>query len=56
VEKLKRSPTRNAVAQLQRLARERADEQARCIPWQRLYDVRTQYIDWQEFYPWVRSG
>jgi hypothetical protein len=55
LEKLKRSPTRNSVAQLQRLARERADEQARYIPWQRLYDVRTQYIDWQEFYLWVRS-
>jgi hypothetical protein len=55
LEKLKRSPTRNSVAQLQRLARERADEQALRIPWQRLYDVRTQYIDWQEFYLWVRS-
>jgi hypothetical protein len=40
---------------LQRFARERADEQARRIPWQRLQDARTQYIDWQEFYLWVRS-
>ncbi|HVO59376.1 MAG TPA: hypothetical protein VMT53_00500 [Terriglobales bacterium] len=40
---------------LQRFARERADEEARRIPWQRLQDARTQYIDWQEFYLWVRS-
>jgi hypothetical protein len=40
---------------LQRAARERADDQARRIPWQRLYDVRNQYIDWQEFYLWARS-
>jgi hypothetical protein len=40
---------------LQRLARERADDEARRIPWQRLYDARNQYIDWQEFYLWVRS-
>jgi hypothetical protein len=42
-------------APLQRRARERADEQARRIPWQRLLEVRNQYIDWQEFYLWVRS-
>ena len=53
--KAKSPPTRNSAAQLQRLARERADEQARRIPWQRLYDVRNQYIDQQEFYLWVRS-
>src|SRR5208283_638521 len=46
---------RNSTAQLQRAARERADDQARRIPWQRLYDARNQYIDWQEFYLWVRS-
>ena len=46
---------RNSTAQLQRIARERADDQARRIPWQRLYDARNQYIDWQEFYLWVRS-
>ncbi len=45
----------NSVAQLQRLARERADSQARRIPWRRLYDARNQYIDWQEFYLWARS-
>jgi hypothetical protein len=46
---------RNTAVQLQRLARERADEQARRIPWQRLLDTRAQYIDWQEFYLRVRS-
>jgi len=40
---------------LQRLARERADDQARRIPWQRLFEARNHYIDWQEFYLWVRS-
>jgi len=46
---------RNSAVQLQRLARERADAQARRIPWQRLFDARNQYIDWQEFYLWARS-
>lgn len=50
-----RVPKRNNTAQLQRLARERADNQARRIPWQRLLEVRNQFIDWQEFYLWVRS-
>ena len=45
----------DSTARLQRLARERADEQARRIPWQRLHEVRNQYIDWQEFNLWVRS-
>jgi hypothetical protein len=49
----KSTPTSGA--HLQRLARERADEQARRIPWRRLLDVRNQYIEWQEFYLWVRS-
>ena len=42
-------------SQLQRAARERADDQARRIPWQRLYDARNRYIDWQEFNLWARS-
>jgi hypothetical protein len=40
---------------VQRLARERADAQARRIPWQRLFNTRNEYIDWQEYYLWVRS-
>jgi hypothetical protein len=45
----------DSTVRLQRAARERADDQARRIPWQQLYDVRNQYIDWQEFYLWARS-
>ena len=45
----------NSASQLQRLARDRADSQSRRIPWQRLYDTRNQYVDWQEFYLWARS-
>ena len=46
---------RDSTARLQRAARQRADEEARRIPWQRLYEVRNQYIDWQEFNLWARS-
>ena len=46
---------RDRVARVQRFARERADDQARRIPWQRLYDARNQYIEWQEFNLWARS-
>ena len=46
---------RDHVARVQRLARERADAQARRIPWRRLLDARNEYIDWQEFQLWVRS-
>jgi hypothetical protein len=46
---------RDSTTRLQQAARERADDEARRIPWQRLLDVRNQYIDWQEFYLWVRS-
>jgi hypothetical protein len=45
----------NPTAELQRVARERAEEQARRIPWQRLLDARNQYLEWQEFCLWVRS-
>ena len=50
-----RIPKRSHVARLQRLARKRAEAQARRIPWQRLLRTRNQYIQWQEFYLWVRS-
>jgi len=46
----KRSSTRKSMAELERLARERADEQASRIPWKRLLDTRNEYINWQEFY------
>ena len=53
--KAKRPPIRQSVARLQRLARDRADEQARHVPWRLLYDTRNLYVSWQEFYLWVRS-
>jgi hypothetical protein len=40
---------------LQRAARERADNEARRVPWQELLEARNHYIDWQEFSLWVRS-
>ena len=55
MQKTKNHTKSNSAAQLQRAARERADDQARRIPWQRLYDARNQYIDWQEFTLWARS-
>jgi hypothetical protein len=55
VKKSKTQSARRSLDRLQRLARERADNQARRIPWQRLLEARNHYIDWQEFYLWVRS-
>ena len=43
------------INQPQRFALLRADDEARHICWQRLLEARNQYIDWQEFYLWVRS-
>ena len=40
---------------LQHFARERAEQEARRVHWQRLFEARNQYIDWQEFSLWVRS-
>jgi hypothetical protein len=40
---------------LQYFARERAEQEARRVHWQRLFEARNQYIDWQEFSLWVRS-
>jgi hypothetical protein len=53
--KPKSQSVRDSTARLQRAARQRADDEARRIPWQRLLDTQNQYIDWQEFYLWVRS-
>jgi hypothetical protein len=41
--------------QLQRHAQERANEVARCVPWQVLLEARNHYLGWQEFYYWARS-
>jgi hypothetical protein len=51
----RRTATQDNVARLSRLARERADEQARRIPWRRLDETRKRYIEWQEFCLWVRA-
>jgi hypothetical protein len=51
----KNQSVRDSTTRLQRAARERADDEARRIPWQRLLDARNEYIDWQEFSLWVRS-
>ena len=53
--KSKSQSVRDSTTRLQRAARERADDEARRIPWQRLLDARNEYIDWQEFSLWVRS-
>lgn len=42
-------------SRLQRHANEKAAAEARRLPWQVLLEARTQYLDWQEFYHWVRS-
>src|SRR5271166_6988586 len=47
--------TRKSANRLEHHGRELADKEARRIPWQRLFEARNQYIDWQEFYLWVRS-
>jgi hypothetical protein len=51
----KTRPDSAKICQSTRAPRARADKEARRIPWQRLCAARNQYIDWQEFYLWVRS-
>ncbi|MGB9257706.1 MAG: hypothetical protein WCC25_22920, partial [Candidatus Korobacteraceae bacterium] len=53
--KSKSQSVRDSTTRLRRAARERADDEARRIPWQRLLDARNEYIDWQEFNLCVRS-
>jgi len=53
--KVKTQSARRSLDRLQRLVGERVECQARRIPWQRLFEARNEYIDWQEFYLWVRS-
>jgi hypothetical protein len=53
--KTTRQSVRESSTRLQHFARQRADEQARRVPWQRLQEARNHYIDWQEFCFWVRS-
>ena len=53
--KTRRQSVHESSVRLQNFARQRADEQARRIPWQRLEEARNHYIGWQEFCFWVRS-
>lgn len=50
-----RRPLAKTSSALQHTARERADNESRCVPWERLLEARNRYIEWQEFYLWVRS-
>jgi hypothetical protein len=53
--KTKRRDVAKTSSTLRRAARERADNEARRVPWQKLLEARNRYIDWQEFSLWVRS-
>jgi hypothetical protein len=55
LQKKKRVHPGKLVSSVQRHAREQAEEEARRIPWPLLLEARNQYLDWQEFYYWVRS-
>ena len=46
---------RTSVFRVQQLARKRAESQARRIPWQQLHESCNRYIEWQEFFLWIRS-
>jgi hypothetical protein len=48
-------PSNKLTSRLQRQAQDRAAEAARRVPWQVLLEARNQYLEWQEFYYWVRS-
>jgi hypothetical protein len=50
-----RCHSRKTSSAVERAARERGDNEARRVPWQRLLEARNRYLDWQEFYLWVRS-
>jgi len=45
----------DSVYKIERAARDRADDQARRVPWQLLLETRNQYVEMQEFYFWARS-
>ena len=45
----------NSVYKIERAARDRADDQARRVPWQLLLETRNQYVEMQEFCFWARS-
>jgi hypothetical protein len=43
------------IPRVQQKAQGQAFELARCVPWQVLQETRNQYLEWQEFYFWVRA-
>jgi hypothetical protein len=45
----------DSLYKIERAARDHADDQARRIPWQFLFEARNQYVEMQEFYFWTRS-
>ena len=45
----------NSVYKIERSARDRADDQARRIPWKLLLETRQQFVKMQELYFWARS-
>jgi hypothetical protein len=55
LQKKKRLLPGKLASSVQRPAREKAEQEARRVPWQLLMEARNQYLDWQEFYYWARS-
>jgi hypothetical protein len=53
--KKERRQADNSVYKIERAARDRADDQARRVPWQLLLETRSRYIEMQEFCFWARS-
>ncbi len=49
----KNRKTRDAMEEFARSARDKADKEARRIPWQLLLSTQSLYIDWTEFRCWV---
>lgn len=55
MQRKKRLRSGELTSRLQRHANEKAEAEARRIPWQVLLVARNQYLEWQEFYHWARS-
>jgi len=55
LQRKKRLRSGELTSRLQRHANEKAAAEARRVPWQVLLEARNRYLDWEEFYHWVRS-
>jgi hypothetical protein len=53
--KKQRRQANDSIYKIERAARDRADDQARRVPWQRLLEARSQYVKMQQFHFWARS-